>query len=270
MSSSIIEAKFQQLDRTIKLLSKPNQHPKVASSDQLRQLVYSQRVKYGASKVSSRLNLQTMSQSSTTPSVSLSNQDEPHQQQQQSDLHVKRPPSRSDSSSRRRQDRPPSASNNAKRPGDECTWIDPKQQRAMQILEDTWNVRHCSWRTWLVEALRLMSGLPCVDDGRMAQEIEEATSHCSGSAKRLGSIPTLHEVGATACMFCSTEDTLADELSPALLPGEKPFRSRLLGDHDEDEVRGAQSQDASRPEQQHVFLSKPGKGSHMSLLAGYT
>lgn len=269
MSSSIIEAKFQQLDRTIKLLSKPNQHPKVASSDQLRQLVYSQRAKYGASKVSSGLNLQTTSQSSTTPSVSLSNQDEPHQQQQQSDFHVKRPSSRPDSS-RRRQGRPPSASNNAKRPGGECTWIDPKQQRAMQILEDAWNVRHCSWRTWLVEAVRLMFGLSCVDDGRMVQEIEEATGHCSGNAKRLGSIPTLHEVGATACMFCSTEDTLVDELSPALFPGEKPFRSRLLRDHDEDEVHGVQSQDASQPEQQHVFLSKPGKGLHMSLLAGYT
>lgn len=152
MSSSIIEAKFQQLDRTIRLLSKPtNQHPKVASSDQLRQLVYSQRVKYGATKAATGLKPRKTSQPSATPSVSISNQDEPHQQQQQSEFSVERPPSRPDSSSsRRRQGRPPSASNNStEKPGGECRWIDPKQQRAEQILEDAWNVRRpCFGGIW--------------------------------------------------------------------------------------------------------------------------
>lgn len=148
MSSSMIEAKFQQLDRTIKLLKKPNHRPKLASSDQLRELVYNQRVNYAASKmngVALRTPVPDKHTPSTPPSpskLSISNQEET----QQSENHNrKQPPVRLGVCTSRPRSSVCSghgASNTASK------WIDPKQLRAEQILEDTWNVcRDACYRT---------------------------------------------------------------------------------------------------------------------------
>lgn len=159
MSSSIIEAKFQQLDRTIKLL-KRSQPPKVASSDQLRQLVYSQRAhlvnakskeNLGGGRVPAQRHHDTAPASTKAGSPEpvsdgvsfISNQDVQHQRE----LKARRPPSRPHSSSSTRssgESRQLAAARSSKRLIGDRKWVDPKQQRAEQILDDTWNVRDSS------------------------------------------------------------------------------------------------------------------------------
>lgn len=194
MSSSIIEAKFQQLDRTIRLLNKTNQQPKVASSDQLRQLVYSQRVNTAASKLSrvkidrAAAKAETSNARATAPNVRVSNQDEQHAMEVSATRPLARPDSSSSNTGARQ-----SSLKSATRPA-ERAWVDPKLQRAEQILEDAWNVMRC-WHLTLEShnsTSSLCNGTHCVcrlfDVDLLAwqcewrpQEIEGTLMHNSSS-----------------------------------------------------------------------------------------
>lgn len=121
MSSSIIEAKFQALDQTVRLLTKA----KVASSDHLRELVYGQQQKQHQGQRQREPKREDADSASRLSSASAA---------------TRRPNARSGSANAPAKKTTRCQSGKG-RVGAGPVWIDPKQQRAQQILEDTWNVR---------------------------------------------------------------------------------------------------------------------------------
>ncbi|GMF31815.1 unnamed protein product [Phytophthora lilii] len=143
MSCSLIEAKFQVLDRTIKMLSKSNslRTPRVASSEQLRELVETQKptsllptIKPVRGVVVARLN-----QSHT--SLDKSSRSQPNtSREEKPGLKQGHSPPRPSTGRREHYE----ILSTELLPG---KWVDPKQQRAEQLLQDTWHriqVRHLS------------------------------------------------------------------------------------------------------------------------------
>ncbi|KAF4132823.1 hypothetical protein GN958_ATG18000 [Phytophthora infestans] len=133
MSCSLIEAKFQVLDRTIKMLykSKNLRAPRVASSEQLRELVETKpasllpTLKPVKDEMVTRSNQTHASIKRGSRSLpNTSREERPEKKREQCPL---RP-------STGRRD-PHNSSNEISTE----KWVDPKQKRAEQLLQDTWN-----------------------------------------------------------------------------------------------------------------------------------
>jgi hypothetical protein len=129
MSCSLIEAKFQVLDRTIKLLSKSKRlrTPKVASSEQLRELVGAQTPTALLPTIKSVKGV-VVARSNQARARDRPRRSQPNTAREERDgkKHRYSPP------------RPSTARRDPSLPGQ---WVDPKQQRAEQLLQDTWHVR---------------------------------------------------------------------------------------------------------------------------------
>ncbi|ETM50252.1 hypothetical protein L914_05669 [Phytophthora nicotianae] len=134
MSCSLIEAKFQALDRTIKMLSKSKNHrtPGVASSEQLRELVETKPTSLLPTiKLVKDLEVTRSNQPhsrTNRKSRSLPNTAREEKSEKKSEQWPPRP------STGRRYSRQSAAKVSTEK------WVDPKQKRAEQLLQDTWNV----------------------------------------------------------------------------------------------------------------------------------
>ncbi|KAG3010466.1 hypothetical protein JG687_00007777 [Phytophthora cactorum] len=132
MSCSLIEAKFQVLDRTIKMLSKSKKlrTPRVASSDQLRELVETQKPTSLLPTIKPVKDVVVTRSNQTQSSINRGSRSQPNT-------------SREDKSEKKYG--PPRPSTGRRDPHKSSTelvpekWIDPKQKRAEQLLQDTWN-----------------------------------------------------------------------------------------------------------------------------------
>ncbi|KAG1684783.1 hypothetical protein DVH05_010517 [Phytophthora capsici] len=122
MSCSLIEAKFQVLDRTIKMLSKSKTFhtPRVASSEQLRDIVEIRKptslLPSIQGKVAARSNQTHDRSSRSRPNTSREEKKEKEEGQSR-----------------------PSTARRCPQEYSTEKWVDPKQKRAEQLLQDTWH-----------------------------------------------------------------------------------------------------------------------------------
>ncbi|KAG7387596.1 hypothetical protein PHYPSEUDO_013990 [Phytophthora pseudosyringae] len=131
MSCSLIEAKFQVLDRTIKMLSKSKslRTPRVASSEQLRELVETQKPTSLLPTINPVRGVVVTRSKQANPSIDRASRSQPNTAREQK--------------SERRL--PPRPSTGRRESYEDSTarlpdkWVDPKQKRVEQLLQDTYH-----------------------------------------------------------------------------------------------------------------------------------
>ncbi|KAL4085735.1 hypothetical protein PRIC1_015070 [Phytophthora ramorum] len=134
MSCSLIEAKFQVLDRTIRMLSKSKslRTPKVASSEQLRDLVETQKPTSLLPTLNAVKGVVVTRNNQTYPTGEKTSRSQPST-------------AREEKSEKRSGHSPPRPSTGRRDPYESSTellpdkWVDPKQRRAEQLLQETWH-----------------------------------------------------------------------------------------------------------------------------------
>ncbi|KAK1931143.1 hypothetical protein P3T76_013332 [Phytophthora citrophthora] len=126
MSCSLIEAKFQVLDRTIKMLSKSKnlRTPRVASSEQLREMVETQKP---TSLLPSIKGKEVTRSNQTHVYTDRSNRSRPNT-------------SREEKTEKEQSQSRPSTARRSPQEYSTEKWIDPKRRRAEQLLQNTWHV----------------------------------------------------------------------------------------------------------------------------------
>ncbi|KAL4168747.1 hypothetical protein KRP22_012141 [Phytophthora ramorum] len=134
MSCSLIEAKFQVLDRTTRMLSKSKslRTPKVASSEQLRDLVETQKPTSLLPTLNAVKGVVVTRNNQTYLTGEKTSRSQPST-------------AREEKSEKRSGHSPPRPSTGRRDPYESSTellpdkWVDPKQRRAEQLLQETWH-----------------------------------------------------------------------------------------------------------------------------------
>ncbi|KAG3108175.1 hypothetical protein PI124_g12493 [Phytophthora idaei] len=219
MSCSLIEAKFQVLDRTIKMLSKSKKlrTPRVASSDQLRELVETQKPTSLLPTIKPVKDVVVTRSNQTQSSINRGSRSQPNTSREDKSEKKYGPPR--PSTGRRDPHKSPTEFVQEK-------WIDPKQKRAEQLLQDTWNEIESvvNWRRDTGSRSREVPRSKLLNENYRDEGLEQDSNPCEERIQDQHASNQIHDDAET--ISAAVHNALPPPKRPLTSAGSHPKKSK--------------------------------------------